>query len=359
MRTDKKKRSAYMRVIHCPENIAGQAWAYARAVEEFGADAKVVTYNRHPFGFPDDLCLNINAENRRLVRRARMLAFFLEVIRDYDIVHYHFAATLLPRYMDLRILRALGIPTVMNFWGSDVRKGIDATRSNPYFHLIGDYERDDVFTTTRLVEIAKYVDVAIVPDFELQAYVAGFFRQTHVVPNCVSTEEFLPAYPEPNNDMPLVVHCPSARNIKGTHYILEAVNSIRNNLCFEFILGEGKSNREVREILGKADVVIDQLLLGTYGVVATEAMALGKPVICYLREDLLEHYPLKPPIVNANPDNIAEVLRFLLEDAARRNDLGRKCRAFVENYHDAKVVGKRLLDIYAKLLRRDQIGTCI
>src|SRR6058998_2007963 len=37
-----------------------------------------------------------------------------------------------------------------------------------------------------------------------------------------------------------------------------------------------------------ADLLVDQLLTGWYGAVAVEMMALGKPVVCYLREDDLK-----------------------------------------------------------------------
>ena len=40
-----------------------------------------------------------------------------------------------------------------------------------------------------------------------------------------------------------------------------------------------------------ADIVVDQLLAGWYGGFAVEAMALGKPVIAYLRESDLHHVP--------------------------------------------------------------------
>ena len=38
--------------------------------------------------------------------------------------------------------------------------------------------------------------------------------------------------------------------------------------------------------INNADLIVDQLIIGWYAMFAIESMALEKPVICYLREDL-------------------------------------------------------------------------
>ena len=64
------------------------------------------------------------------------------------------------------------------------------------------------------------------------------------------------------------------------------------------------SNKEARKRYETADILIDQLLAGWYGGLAVELMALGKPVICYIREDDLKYIPKEMrdelPIINAN-----------------------------------------------------------
>ena len=59
------------------------------------------------------------------------------------------------------------------------------------------------------------------------------------------------------------------------------------SLRFELELVEAKPFWEALQIYGSGDIIVDQLLAGWYGGFAVEAMALGKPVIAYLRaEDL-------------------------------------------------------------------------
>ncbi len=349
MVTGVKKNRAYLRVLHCPVNIAGQAWAYARAVEEWGASAKVVTFARHPFGFPEDRCLETKAVRSRIIRWAKLRAFFLESLRDYDVVHFHFAASLLPGYKDLKVFRALGKRMVMNFWGSDARLGRETARLNPYFRHIEGYERDDALIAARLRKIAQYIPVAIVPDHELYGYVSPFFHRTVVVPAAIPTREIVPEYPDPARRRPLVVHCPSKRNLKGSGFLEDAVRSLKKDHQFDFVLAEGKTNQEIRKLLAASDLVVDQLLLGAYGVVAIEAMALGKPAICYIREDLVERYPPGLPIVNAGLYDIEKALQRLLRQPSLRRELGMAGREYAERQHDSRVVGNMLMEIYLSL----------
>jgi glycosyltransferase involved in cell wall biosynthesis len=78
-------------------------------------------------------------------------------------------------------------------------------------------------------------------------------------------------------------------------------------------------------------------------------MALGKPVITYIRPNLLHKLPLDLPIVSANPDNIKEKIQMLLENPSMRRSLGIEGRAFVEKYHAREIVVDKLLAIYTKL----------
>lgn len=81
-------------------------------------------------------------------------------------------------------------------------------------------------------------------------------------------------------------------------------------------------------------------------------MALGKPAVCYIKPSLVPRYPQDCPIVNANQDNLAEVLGSLLDDGQRRHDIGRRSRAYVEKYHDAHSIARELVGIYEQLLRK-------
>jgi glycosyltransferase involved in cell wall biosynthesis len=105
----------------------------------------------------------------------------------------------------------------------------------------------------------------------------------------------------------------------------------------------------LRERLAQADVVVDQVFMGWYGMVAVEAMALGKPVLCFIRDDFeprLHHCP----IVRCTKENLAERLEAVLDDEASRRALGERGRAYVEREHAAPVLAARLLDLYRSIV---------
>ena len=90
---------------------------------------------------------------------------------------------------------------------------------------------------------------------------------------------------------------------------------------------------------------MDNLLLGDVEVSSLEAMALGKPVVTRIRDEVrLAHPDL--PVVNADPDTFVGAVTPLLDDAALRHRLGEQGRAFVERTNAAEVVAAKLVELY-------------
>jgi hypothetical protein len=149
------------------------------------------------------------------------------------------------------------------------------------------------------------------------------------------------------NRKPLIVHAPSRRIVKGSEHVTGAVSELRaEGLKFDFELVEGLSNLEARQLYERADLIVDQLRIGWYGVLAVEGMALGKPVISYVREDLQAHLGPEPPIAYANPETIKSTLRDLVSNPDHREQLGRRARDYCVQVHDSAVVARQLAEIY-------------
>jgi glycosyltransferase involved in cell wall biosynthesis len=128
-----------------------------------------------------------------------------------------------------------------------------------------------------------------------------------------------------------VVHSPNHRYFKGTRYIEQAVESLRERgYDVELDLVEGVPNDEARRRYAEADIVFAQCLAGWIGYTELEAMAAGKPVIGYIRNPrYLEHFP-GCPLVNATPGTLEAKLEQLVSSAALRRELGQAGREYVE-----------------------------
>jgi glycosyltransferase involved in cell wall biosynthesis len=86
------------------------------------------------------------------------------------------------------------------------------------------------------------------------------------------------------------------------------------------------------------------MLVGFYGMFAVEAMALGKPVVCYIRPDIWKDIGDNCPIINANPDNLYACLSSLIENNETLHEMGVKSRKYAESKHDVKIVSRNILN---------------
>jgi glycosyltransferase involved in cell wall biosynthesis len=133
------------------------------------------------------------------------------------------------------------------------------------------------------------------------------------------------------------------KNIKGSNHIFNAVERLKTEgFAVELIYLNNIPSKKMRYYQVQADIIIDQLVYGWWGSSAIEAMCLGKPIICYLNEGLknefLKAFPQYQtlPVIEANTDNIYNVIKKLVSDKNFRDEAGVKARAFAENHFDAK-----------------------
>lgn len=162
-----------------------------------------------------------------------------------------------------------------------------------------------------------------------------------------------------------LIHAPNHRNLKGTSHIIQAVEELKGEGWeIELSVVEGVPNAQIFSLISTADVVVDQLLIGWYAMFALEGMALGKPVVCYIREDLRDFYigaglldMNELPVIEASVHTIKDTLKHLAK--LPRRDLrnaGLRSRAFVERRHSIDAVGKVFDQINRNLSLRPSPG---
>jgi glycosyltransferase involved in cell wall biosynthesis len=148
---------------------------------------------------------------------------------------------------------------------------------------------------------------------------------------------------------PLIVHAPSSRRRKGTEHVIAACEGLDADL--EVV--EGLHHDEAFQRYRDADIVVDQLNAGWYGLFAIECMALGKPVVTFLHDEAVrrteEAFGVSVPVVSATAETLRERLRALVADPGERRRTGVASRAYVERVHDVERIADRLLAVYSRL----------
>jgi len=334
------------RILHLPYNPAGQMSTQSLQLKKLGVSASFCNYYESKFKYPTDISSPI-ANIPINKRKKYLLNFAKKNINHFDTFHFHGGQSFTSAfYTDLPLIKNSRKKMIMSYWGSEVRRFSIAKQKNP-FAIVKLY--DEELITSRLARVSQFIDTVIVPDHELLEYVYGYFKKVYIVRASVEGSKFQPSYPSEGNQKPLIIHAPSDRRIKGTEFILKAIENLKSKADFDFKLIENMSNAEVINWYKKADIVVDQLRLGIYGTVSIESMLMGKPVISYVREDLKQKYPPGLPVISANPHTIEKELYNLIKNPKLRYELGIKGRIYAENNHLPEKIARQLITVYKSL----------
>ncbi len=206
--------------------------------------------------------------------------------------------------------------------------------------LAGDGQRTDEFEETRI----RY------KSFDLSLYTPNLPVPPEFVWSTDSTIKVLHSHALTGRES-------GGKNIKGTGYVIRAVERLKSEgIDVSLVNLSGVASRNMRFHQVQADIIVDQLIYGGYGSTTLEAMALGKPVICYIRPSwktyLTSLFPewASCPIISATPETVYSELRKLVVDAQYRRKVGEESRRFAEKFLDVR---KNVVEFEDMLLSLD------
>jgi glycosyltransferase involved in cell wall biosynthesis len=252
------------------------------------------------------------------------------------------------------LLRLAGIKTVIMPFGADVH---ELTRAKN-LALIDAYSKDypefrhSRTRTAALIDAWTHCANHIISgcDWVDFMYYWDTLMLTHFA---IDTDVLVPARTEIAADAqqrPLrLLHAPNHRHLKGTRHIIEAVDDLRaHGVAIELSIVESLPNSQMSDRIRAADVVVDQLIVGWYAMFALESMTLGKPVVCYVRQDLRDLYigaglleAGELPLIEASVATIKETLEQIAAlPRSSLHEIGLRSRAFVEKHHSIEAVGQ-------------------
>ncbi len=271
------------------------------------------------------------------------LMFFIFSLFRYDVFHFFSGETILTRKLrrfEFSIYKLFGKRIVMHFVGSDIRNPnyIYWKEKNIKNFLLGmnNYPKTLPWQDKLINDSVKYADYILVSTPDLLELVPS----AEYYPVLIDIEKHLKEIKNVSTsvkkeDEIVILHCPSNIQIKGTAYIHEELKRIASSnkkikliLPAEEIMLNPKiysvSRYDLFNLYKEADIVIDQLIIGWYGLQSIEALASGNQVICYI-EDPLKTYlfpdcPIVLADVNTFEDCVKETIKKIEENRPINND---------------------------------------
>jgi len=346
-----------MRVLHLPENIASQSSVTVRALLDIGVDARGIVVGSSDSQMSDSLYV-IPAFDVKwsFAKKFQWRANCFRHLAWADVVHWHYGYSSLFQRAMLTWSKLLGKAQFIEFWGSDIRVPEVEAFDNPYFaEIIGLHEYRDAessINSRKRQLIFNNAGAHVLCSVGMKEHLCAdlFPRRTHV-PQRIELDSIPLSYPDPECNNPVVVHAPTAPIIKGSSVVIEAMKQITSTRLCSFDLVCGVPRVEALRRMSACDIYVDQLRIGHHGLAALEAMAMGKPVVAYIKPAMRAQYPPDFPIVCADPQSLPQVLGELIADGKLRRRIGEAGRRYVQLHHNSRTVAIELRRLYSEELR--------
>jgi len=347
-----------MKVLHLPTSVGGNSWGLAQAEKELGLGSEVLVIKQNWLNYEADM--NLNLENKNFIKQVKILyKTFQEIKNKYDVLHFNYGSSLLD-FQKLGFL-LLDLPyydkskkIIFTYNGSDARAvhpldywdDLPSPRSTLYRKFVRKIKKK------KIRKVNKYADHIFALNPDLLRYLPS--RATFL-PYSISNWETIERKKYQINNTIKIIHSPTSRELKGSNYILDALDKLEKRYPnIEVKIIENIPNEEALKLYKEAHLVIDQVLIGWYGGFAVEVMKMGIPVAVYINEDDLKYIPiqmaddLKQSIINITPFNIKEVLSIFIENEQLLYDKSIQVSSYAEKWHNPLDVAKIVKEIYEK-----------
>ncbi len=349
-----------MKILHiAPFNVAGVPIAFVKAERQLGHESRLITLARHPYGYEEDICLDLpfaDLSSLNFVKRLFSSPEKLSVTNVHKIpekIPLEWRPHGLAERGLIRLREWLWKPAVrriqkeIDFWNFDLYQldgGLEFFRGGQTVRrlkelgkkVVACYTGSDLRVRGVIPEIDRLADATVSVEFDH----IFFHPAVHPVLFPFFPEQFRPV--GARNRYPVRIgHAPSNRAAKGTDHILRELEALQKEVRVEIVLIEGLPYEKALELKQTCDLFVDQIGDLGYGINALEALAFGIPVATSLVKGFAEKFP-DHPFIDVTNGKIAEKLRPFVEDVSLRAVIGARGRAWLERVHDAREVVRRI-----------------
>jgi hypothetical protein len=370
-----------IRIGVLPVETAGYVQGLEFGLNAIGMDVRAVSIEKHPMKYSQlakkpkwsiwlsSITQTINSKSVIFLAPLYLAGLTLRiwgsiwVLWRFDLIILNNGRSLLPFHADLPLYRLKGIKIFsMLGHGSEIRPAcLDCLGETTEFTK-KDVKRILKKCSTRRNYVRRVESLShiVISTPTLSQYLRRRYVNGHLLGIPVSNPlEAISPTPKVSDRKPpekiKVVHIPSNPNIKGTRIITEVCSRLVAEGLIEFESKTGVSHTEALELLASSDLLVDWLYSDIYmPVLATEAAFLSKPAIVagYAWEylDSTSSRSTKPPVINIEPDDLEETIRFYLQNPNELKALGIRARDFVVERRNPYTVARK----YARMIANDQ-----
>ena len=262
------------------------------------------------------------------------ISFFLFALIKYNTFYFLSGETILTRklrHIEFKIYKLLNKKVIMHFVGSDIRdpnyviwkeKNIVGYLNGKKTHQITQSWQDKLIADSLFYANEILVStpdlLKIIPSAKYYPVVIDFIKfQKDINSSVIPTNSFF------KTKKIRILHSPSLDKIKGSSLIKESIKELsKDSDKFEFIYTPDlkintNSNYAVTryqlfKLYMEADIVIDQMTIGWYGLQSIEAILGGCHVFCYIENNLRDQLFPKCPIHATDAINLKTDLLKLI-----------------------------------------------
>jgi len=343
-----------------------------RAGRHSGVQARLISFYKIPFDFPEDICLNLSLPRNKLAMKWRELkqSKLHDKIKENKIdkwTHMPYfdegnaAEKIYRRNRERKnspvFEKALKEIAAENFDVFHFDGGIDFYSDCRFAKkmkqagkkIVNCYYGDDLRTRGIVKEMDEMSDLNLTFEYDhtLRHPKINFlffpFEQDSI--RFIDDETY---HTDLDKGKLRIIHSPTHRFIKGTQEIIEAIEKVKANREIEFVLIENMLREKLIDLKRTCHVAIDQIgnRGGTgYGINSLENLSMGLPTITDMNCGMDTWLP-KNPFVVANKDNLAETLIEIIDNKEKYFSNRNLLRDWVVKYHSYQSVMTKLSEYY-------------
>jgi hypothetical protein len=349
--------------------VCQTAGDFQRLLQEKGCQVYFVIDSPTVFSYqgkPNEILWNSHSKNNTILKKIlcfytiaiKKVFMFNKILKKNRNFLFLGSSTFFPLQLDLPLLKLAKKNILMMRVGGDVRYQEICNRIFRKYQIPYSYhyaKEDKFFDFLSRFFKQKW------PVFLKIPILTGRNAETFMSEKGIYYVGFFPQYPivsgyKKTNFVPVIVHAPSNRIIKGTDFVLKAINTLKNKgLVFEFRLFEKTQNSIILKNLKETDILIDAPG-PVHGRLGTEGMAAGCCIVGPNHKNFKDYYEeILSPIIQFERDSqkLAVALENLILNPEICQQKMNECFDFWKNYYSPDHCFETLKGILSGKLKPD------